>query len=81
MPMTAKFAYTAATTIMCVFAAIGILLSVVFIAWIISILSNIHFAIVLGGELLVLVSITKLVYDAVKIEDLNMDWDDEDLEV
>jgi hypothetical protein len=79
--MTSKAAHVAAATTLCLFASIGILISVLFIAWIISILTGIGFPIVLGGEGLILISVTKLVYDAVKMEDLDIDWDDEDLDV
>lgn len=81
MFMTSKAAYVAATATLCMFASIGILISALFIAWVISILSGISFAFILGGEILVLISVTKLVYDAVKIENLDIDWDDEDLDV
>lgn len=81
MFMTPKAAHVAAATTLCLFASIGILFSALFIAWVISILSGIGFAFVLGGEILILISVTKLVYDAIKIENLDMDWDDEDLDV
>jgi hypothetical protein len=81
MFMTSKAAGLAACATLCAFAAIGILVSVVLIAWIITLATNIPFTITLGGEMLLLVCTTKLVYDAIKIESLDMDWDDEDLDV
>jgi hypothetical protein len=81
MFMTSKAAYIAACATLCAFAAIGILISVVLIAWFITVATNIPFSIVLGGEMLILASVTKLVYDAVKIESLDIDWDNEDLDL
>ena len=79
--MTSKAAGLAACATLCAFAAIGILVSVVMIAWIITVVTNIPFTITLGGEMLLLVCITKLVYDAIKIESLDIDWDDDDLDL
>ncbi len=79
--MTSKAAHVAATATLCAFASIGILISVMLIAWIITIVTDVHFGIVLGAETLLLASVTKLVYDAIKIESLEMDWDEEDLDI